>query len=150
MTRLLMSPFMKMISAFSILFRGLYTHDFLPAQYMRARNMHDLEAISAMCYSCKYISVKPQTFHLVLQQIETNYHSWNGLTFQTFLGIYIYRNITAVLHVLCLTAANNRNKLLRWGASSVTKIEMTLLQKQLTCVLCCALPIYILVPSVRY
>ena len=39
MTRLLMSPFMKMISAFSILFRGLYTHDFLPAQYMRARNM---------------------------------------------------------------------------------------------------------------
>ena len=39
MTRLLMSPFMKMISAFSILFRGLYTHDFLPAQYKRARNM---------------------------------------------------------------------------------------------------------------
>ena len=63
---------------------------------------------------------------------------------------HIYRNITAVLHVLCLTAANNRNKLLRWGASSVTKIEMTLLQKQLTCVLCCAPPIYILVPSVRY
>ena len=30
---------MKMIPAFSILFRGLYTHDFLPAQYMCARNM---------------------------------------------------------------------------------------------------------------
>ena len=37
--RLLMSPFMKMISAFSILFRGLYTHDFFAAQYKRARNM---------------------------------------------------------------------------------------------------------------
>ena len=30
---------MKMISAFSILFRGLYTHDFLPAQYMCAKNL---------------------------------------------------------------------------------------------------------------
>ena len=35
----LMSPFMKIISAFSILFRGLYTHDFFAAQYKRARNM---------------------------------------------------------------------------------------------------------------
>ena len=50
---------MKMISALSIWNRGLYTCDFSPV------------------------------FHLVLQQIETNYHSWNGLTFQTFLGISI-------------------------------------------------------------
>ena len=35
MTRLIMSPFMKIISAFSI----LYTHDFFAAQYKRARNM---------------------------------------------------------------------------------------------------------------